>query len=287
MDAALREHSPGGESPGVESPAGGFVYPGAGAPHLVFRCLPAVLERATAATTLPVAESSVVREAARARGGGGGGVVVELAGSVRRFARGLRFPGLGPGGFCRVSRGSGDERARRGHAREAAAVRRRWIPRPARAVARSAWAWTPSTSCPCAASGCQGTNTCQYGALLALAQRDDRVILTKDRRLLQRKDAVAAFLVEDDDPKRQLARVSAHFGLRYRRGKLLTRCAGCNGAVERRCTPEEVAANGAIPAKVKASTNEFWACGRCEKVYWVGPKSHLAMWPSTRKLRRR
>ena len=131
---------------------------------------------------------------------------------------------------------------------------------------------------PAQRSGNKGNNNnCQYGALLALAQRDDRVILTKDRRLLQRKDAVAAFLVEDDDPKRQLARVSAHFGLSYRRGKLLTRCARCNGAVERRCTPEEVAANGAIPAKVKASTNEFWACGRCEKVYWVGPKSHLAM----------
>ena len=37
------------------------MYPGAGAPHLVFRCLPAVLERATAATTLPVAESSAAR----------------------------------------------------------------------------------------------------------------------------------------------------------------------------------------------------------------------------------
>ena len=54
MDSALRKEH-----------AGGFVYPGAGAPHLVFRCLPAVLERATAATTLPVAESSVAREAAR------------------------------------------------------------------------------------------------------------------------------------------------------------------------------------------------------------------------------
>ena len=46
--------------------AGGSVYPGAGAPHLVFRCLPAVLERATAATTLPIAESSV-EEATRRR----------------------------------------------------------------------------------------------------------------------------------------------------------------------------------------------------------------------------
>jgi ribosomal protein L12E/L44/L45/RPP1/RPP2 len=23
--------------------------------------------------------------------------------------------------------------------------------------------------------------------------------------------------------------------------------------------------------------DEFWACGRCGKVYWIGPKSHLAI----------
>ena len=29
-----------------------------------------------------------------------------------------------------------------------------------------------------------------------------------------------------------------HFGLTFERGKLLTRCAKCNGEVERKCTPE-------------------------------------------------
>ena len=42
MDSALRKEN-----------AGGFVYPGAGAPHLVFRCVPAVLERATAPPRCP------------------------------------------------------------------------------------------------------------------------------------------------------------------------------------------------------------------------------------------
>ena len=278
MDAALREHSPGGESPGVESPAGGFVYPGAGAPHLVFRCLPAVLERATAATTLPVAESSVVREAARR--------AAAAAASSSSSSRDLSTALLadcgsldwGLGASAASHEGSGDESAHGEgtHERQRRFVADGSLGRLARWL-RCLGVDAEHVPVPAQRRGVKGNNTCQYGALLALAQRDDRVILTKDRRLLQRKDAVAAYLVEDDDPKRQLARVSAHFGLRYRRGKLLTRCARCNGAVERRCTPEEVAANGAIPAKVKASTNEFWACGRCEKVYWVGPKSHLAM----------
>jgi hypothetical protein len=48
--------------------------------------------------------------------------------------------------------------------------------------------------------------------------------------------------------------------------------------VERKLTPGEVAAHPRIPAKVKDSAAEdFWACGRCAKVYWIGPKSHKAM----------
>lgn len=78
-------------------------------------------------------------------------------------------------------------------------------------------------------------------------------------------------------PRPRPAQVSAHFGLTFERGKLLTRCAKCNGAVERRCTPEEVAASAIIPEKVKRSTSDFWACARCGKVYWVGPKSHKAI----------
>ena len=52
----------------VRAYADGDVFPGAGAPNLTFRCLPAVLERAAAAATAPVAESTVaaIRVAASA-----------------------------------------------------------------------------------------------------------------------------------------------------------------------------------------------------------------------------
>ena len=90
----------------------GLRVSGAGAPHLVFRCLPAVLERATAATTLPVAESSVVQGSREARGGGG--VVVVGSGICPPLCSRMQFPGLGPGGFRRVSRGI---RVARGHLR--------------------------------------------------------------------------------------------------------------------------------------------------------------------------
>ena len=49
--------------------------------------------------------------------------------------------------------------------------------------------WVDAEHVPSGAAG-------QYGNLLALAARDDRVILTRDRRLLQRREAVGAYLVE-------------------------------------------------------------------------------------------
>ena len=246
--------------------AGGFVYPGAGAPHLVFRCLPAVLERATAATTLPIAESSV-EEATRRRA---------AAAAVASSGQGLRDTRADSSVDWALGEMVGDDDA--SHPTADTEERQRRFVADGSLGRLARWLRCLGVDAEHVPAPTQSSQTKNpYGALLALAQRDDRVILTKDRRLLQRKDAVGAFLVEEDDPKRQLARVSAHFGLRFRRGRLLTRCAKCNGAVERRCTPEEVAANDAIPAKVKASTSEFWACGRCEKVYWVGPKSHLAM----------
>ena len=120
----------------------------------------------------------------------------------------------------------------------------------------------------------------EYGALLRLAREENRVVLTRDRRVTRRRefrDDVGVFVVEPDDPREQLRFVAARFGLTFQRGRLLTRCAKCNGEVERKLTPGEVAAHPRIPAKVKRAAEDFWACGRCAKVYWIGPKSHKAM----------
>ena len=119
----------------------------------------------------------------------------------------------------------------------------------------------------------------EYSRLFELATTERRVVLTRDRRVSLRREFrdVGVFVVEPDDPREQLRFVAARFGLAFQRGRLLTRCARCNGEVQRKLTPEEVAAHPRIPAKVKRAAEDFWACGRCAKVYWIGPKSHKAM----------
>jgi uncharacterized protein with PIN domain len=220
------------------------VYPGAGAPDLVFRCPADMLAEATRADVLALAEpgkntnvgpSSARPPPAPAARPEAPTTSAEVADVAKRF--------VADGALGRLAR---------------------WL----RALGVDA------EHVPAGAAG-------EYGALLRLAREENRVVLTRDRRVTRRRefrDDVGVFVVEPDDPREQLRFVAARFGLTFQRGRLLTRCAKCNGEVERKLTPGEVAAHPRIPAKVKDSAAEdFWACGRCAKVYWIGPKSHKAM----------
>jgi uncharacterized protein with PIN domain len=105
------------------------------------------------------------------------------------------------------------------------------------------------------------------------------VLLTRDPRVLLRRDCGAAFLVPSEDPRAQLAAVRAHFGLAFEPGRLLSRCAACNGVVGTRRAAADVAADATLPGCVRAAadTTEVWACNSCGKSFWVGPKSRRAV----------
>ena len=60
----------------------------------------------------------------------------------------------------------------------------------------------------------------QHATLLRLAERERRVILTRDAGLMARERRAGAYLVAEDDPKKQFATVAARFGLRVRKGRL-------------------------------------------------------------------
>jgi len=220
------------------------VYPGAGAPDLVFRCPADLLAEATRADVLALAEP---------------GKKTNVGPTPRPFSA----PAARPEAPTTSAEVVGASVAKRFVADGALGRLARWL----RALGVDA------EHVPAGAAG-------EYGALLRLAREENRVVLTRDRRVTRRRefrDDVGVFVVEPDDPREQLRFVAARFGLTFERGRLLTRCAKCNGEVERKLTPGEVAAHPRIPAKVKRAAEDFWACGRCAKVYWIGPKSHKAM----------
>lgn len=100
--------------------------------------------------------------------------------------------------------------------------------------------------------------------LLAAARRDDRVILTRDRRLAQRAEVPRLVLVESDRFREQLRQVVQAFGIDPV-AQLFQRCVECNSDLVE-VPREEVA--GRVPEFVWTTQSRFRRCRACAHLYW-------------------
>lgn len=111
-------------------------------------------------------------------------------------------------------------------------------------------------------------------ALLALATREQRIVLTRDKKLADRRDAGACFVVSSDDPHQQFQEVKTHFDLQLVKEEMMTRCAKCNhkgfAIVDRDYVRQQ--RHDVVHENVLQVVDEFWECRACRKIYWVGPK---------------
>ena len=103
-------------------------------------------------------------------------------------------------------------------------------------------------------------------ALVAQADAQARVLLTRDRRLVADLRPARSVLVRSDAPLAQLREVAEACGLAAPPG-LFTRCAVCNGAL-RRATAAEVAT--LVPERVRERGGAVWRCPGCGRAYWDG-----------------
>jgi uncharacterized protein len=95
-------------------------------------------------------------------------------------------------------------------------------------------------------------------------RRQSRLILTRDTRLLRRKDAPPFVFVQSDRFREQLQQVVDTLHLDPLRA-LFTRCAECNRTLEE-VTKDQV--RGRVPEYVWQTQNEFRRCPGCRRVYW-------------------
>lgn len=106
------------------------------------------------------------------------------------------------------------------------------------------------------------------------ATRSGRVILTRDTRLIRRRDARdLCFFVRGDGWRDQLRLVARRFSL-VPSDRILTRCLRCNeplSAVHRDAVRKRV------PPYVFQTQREFRMCGRCGRVYWPGTHHDRAL----------
>jgi uncharacterized protein len=107
-------------------------------------------------------------------------------------------------------------------------------------------------------------------ALVERAVAEGRTILTRDRRLVERRRAADHLLVSSERVDEQLRQVVEALGIRPDPERLFHRCLRCNVRLE----PIPVAtARAIVPPWVARTTRHFRRCPGCGRVYW--PATHV------------
>lgn len=102
--------------------------------------------------------------------------------------------------------------------------------------------------------------------LVRRAVREGRVILTRDRRLVEEWRVEGCLLVESEGTEEQLREVVEAMGLDAP-ARLFGRCRVCNTPLEP-ATAEAV--EGRVPSGVLDRHDRFLSCSGCGRAYWEG-----------------
>ena len=101
--------------------------------------------------------------------------------------------------------------------------------------------------------------------LVAIAARERRTILTRDRRLVQRRAARDHLLIRSQALPEQVREVLAARRLTVRRRDLFRRCVACNRRT--RVVPRR-AVRGLVPPYVYRTRRRFTRCPGCGRIFW-------------------
>ena len=104
--------------------------------------------------------------------------------------------------------------------------------------------------------------------LVRIAVRENRILLTRDTRLCERRMVRRRCVFVDwGSTKHQVRQVLKALDLSVSRESLFTRCAVCNGEV----TPlDKSDVRGRVPPYVYKTQADYGYCANCEKIYWRG-----------------
>ena len=102
--------------------------------------------------------------------------------------------------------------------------------------------------------------------LIARAERDGRILLTRDTGMLRRRDLPPHLFIRDDRVMEQVRQVMmvCHLALAPTAPR---RCPRCNVTLEPRTKAE---AAGRVPEFVWSRHDAFQECPTCGRIYWAG-----------------
>lgn len=113
---------------------------------------------------------------------------------------------------------------------------------------------------------CLYSNNFDDETIAKISSEKHRIVLTRDRRLLQRKIITHGYFVREVNPKLQVKEVLKRFDL-YRLIKSFTRCTQCNGLLEK---IEKQQIEDHLEPLTKKHYDNFLACSDCKQIYWQG-----------------
>ena len=102
--------------------------------------------------------------------------------------------------------------------------------------------------------------------LLAAAERENRILLTRDRPLFERARSIPCVFVEKNQLDHQIAQLVTEVGLDLDR-ETFTRCLECNVPI---LDADLEQVRMSVPPFVLKSRTRFYRCPECLRVYWSG-----------------
>lgn len=103
-------------------------------------------------------------------------------------------------------------------------------------------------------------------AIIELSLRENRIIITKSRKLLKFKNVTYGLLLRPGTSEEQIRNILFHLGIKNS-VKPFSRCLLCNGIL---ISVPKNRIEDRIPPKTRSFCNEYSHCESCDKIYWQG-----------------
>lgn len=113
---------------------------------------------------------------------------------------------------------------------------------------------------------CYYRNDLKDAEIVAIAEAEKRIILTRDRELLKNSRVTHGYWVRSKNPEKQVVEIIKRFDLKDRI-KPYIRCMSCNGLIEK-VDKEDIVHR--LEPKTRKYYDEFYICSSCGKIYWRG-----------------
>lgn len=110
------------------------------------------------------------------------------------------------------------------------------------------------------------SNAYEDSELVAIAAREGRIVLTRDRGLLKHNAVTHGYWLRSTQPVEQAREVIRRFELESLIAPF-RRCLVCNGLL---APVEKSEILAQLPPKVAAEHDEYFLCSDCQKLYWRG-----------------